>query len=123
MMAAETSSAAPTATGAAAMRQQVAKALPGKSAFVPVLLLALALVGWLALQGVLLVLERQQLGALQAGLDPQVQTATKLRSALDTLATSTAKLSADGNATARTIVEQLRQRGITINPGGTPKPP
>jgi uncharacterized protein HemX len=91
------------------------------SAFVPALLLALAFVLWLAFQAVQLVREQQQLTVATANLQAQTQVATKLRAALDALATSTAKLAADGNANARVIVEELRKRGVTINPPGAPK--
>ena len=91
------------------------------SVFVPALLLALAFVLWLAFQAVQLVREQQQLTVATANLQSQAQVATKLRAALDALATSTAKLAADGNANARIIVEELRKRGVTINPPGAPK--
>jgi uncharacterized protein HemX len=91
------------------------------SAFVPALLLALAFVLWLAFQAVQLVHEQQQLNAATANLQSQAQVATKLRAALDALATSTARLAADGNANARVIVDELRKRGVTINPPGTPR--
>ena len=103
---------------------QAPAAMPApRSAFVPTLLMALAIVGWLAFQGVQLVRERLQLGELQANLSTQAEAATKLRASLDTVATATAKLAADGNASARLIVEELRKRGVTINPQGQPKPP
>jgi uncharacterized protein HemX len=93
-----------------------AEAKPGASAFVPAFLLALAFVLWLAFQAVQLVREQQQLNVATANLQSQSQVATKLRTALDALATSTAKLAADGNANARVIVDELRKRGVTINP-------
>jgi hypothetical protein len=86
------------------------------SVFVPALLLALAFVLWLAFQAVQLLREQQQLSVATANMQPQVQVATKMRAALDALATSTAKLAADGNANARVIVDELRKRGVTINP-------
>ena len=94
-----------------------------RSAFVPTLLMALAIVGWLAFQGVQLVRERLQLSELQTNLGAQAEAATKLRTSLDTVATATAKLAADGNESARIIVEELRKRGVTINPQGQSKPP
>lgn len=84
------------------------------SAFLPTLLMALSLLSWLAFQGVQLGLEQRRLQLAQASLDAQHEAATKLRSALDALATATAKLAADGNANARVVVEELRKRGITI---------
>lgn len=103
---------------------QIPTAVPAqRSAFVPTLLMALAIVGWLAFQGVQLVRERLQLSELQTSLGAQAETATKLRASLDTVATATAKLAADGNENARVIVEELRKRGVTINPQGSLKPP
>ncbi len=93
------------------------------SAFVPVLVIALAVVLWLAFQTVQLVREQQQLEAAQASLEPQHQAATKLRASLDDVATATAKLANAGNANARVIVEQLRSRGVTISPAAAAKPP
>ena len=93
------------------------------SAFVPLLLMALALVGWLAFQGAQLLREQQQLAVAQTSLQPQEEAASKVRASLDAVATATAKLAADGNANARVIVEQLRKRGVTINPAAGAKPP
>lgn len=86
------------------------------TAFLPVLLLALALLAWFAFQSVQLVREQRQLAQAQAGLEPQHAGATKLRASLDALAAATARLAGDGNANARVIVDELRKRGITINP-------
>ena len=88
----------------------------------PTLLLSSALVGWLGFQTWQLVAERQQLGQLRTGQDSPVDAATKLRASLDAMATGTAKLADAGNNNARTIVEELRKRGITINSEGTGKP-
>jgi hypothetical protein len=84
------------------------------SPFLPLLLIALALLTWLAFQGVQLGLEQRQLRLAQASLDTQHEAATKLRAALNALATATAKLASDGNANARVVVEELRKRGVTI---------
>jgi hypothetical protein len=86
------------------------------------LLVALALMTWLATQAVLLVSERQQLELAKAGLASQEQAAAKVRASLDQVATATAKLAAEGNPNARAIIEQLRSRGITINPSAASAP-
>ena len=91
--------------------------------FVPMLLMALAIVGWLGFQSTQLWRERQQLKELQTGLASQADAATKLRASLDAVATATAKLASEGNDSARVIVEELRKRGVTINPQGVPRPP
>ena len=92
-----------------------------RSVFAPLALIAGAFVVWLGFQTVQLWMERQQIALAQAGLEIQEQNATKLRASLDAVATSTAKLAADGNSIARTIVEELRKRGVTINPTGAAK--
>ena len=83
--------------------------------FVPIFLVALSVSGWFGFQTLQLVRERQQLEAAKVGLGPQELAATKLRTALDQVATATAKLAGEGNGNARLIVEQLRSRGVTIN--------
>jgi len=89
---------------------------PMRGPFVPLLLAALAMTTWLGAQALQLARERQQLESAKTSLAMQEETATKVRASLDQVATATAKLAADGNANARAIVEQLRSRGITINP-------
>ena len=96
---------------------------PRRSVFVPVFLMALALSVWFAFQTVQLVREHQQLDLLRTSLRPQEEASTKLRASLDQVATATAKLAAQGNANAQAIVEQLRSRGITINPSKATTPP
>lgn len=89
--------------------------------FVPALLIALAVVVWFAFQTVHLVREWRQLRVAQSALQLQEQNAVKLRASLDAVATSTAKLAADGNGNARLVVDELRKRGVTINPPASPK--
>jgi hypothetical protein len=49
------------------------------------------------------------------------QHARKARASLDALAVGTARL-ADGNASARAGIEELRKRGVTVNAAGASKP-
>jgi hypothetical protein len=84
------------------------------SPFLPTLLMVLSLLSWFVFQGVQLGLEQRQLRLAHASLDSQHEAATKLRSALNALATATAKLASDGNANSRVVVEELRKRGVTI---------
>ena len=44
------------------------------------------------------------------------------RASLDALAVGTARLAADGNASARAVIEELRKRGVTVNAAGASKP-
>lgn len=88
----------------------------GRGPFPPLLLLAVALVGWFAFQTLQLINERQQLEALRVSQGPQVEAAGKVRASLDTVAVATARLADAGNANARLLVDELRRRGIVINP-------
>jgi hypothetical protein len=94
-----------------------------RSAFLPVSLLALSVVGWSGFQLTQLVIERSNLDATIAGQEPQIEQSKKVRAALDSLAARTARLARDGNANATLIVEELRKRGVTINPDGPPAQP
>ncbi len=112
--------AGPAASAASAPAK--AQASAGLSLFLPILLLTLAFVAWLAFQAMQQVSERQQLTQAQASLEPQEQAATKLRASLDALVVATAGLAAQGNPNARVIVEELRKRGVTINPAAAAQP-
>jgi len=91
------------------------------SPFMPMALLAFAFCAWLAFQCWQLVAEHRQLNLARAQLEAPLESSTKLRASLDAIATATAKLADQGNASARVIVEELRKRGVTINPDGTAK--
>jgi hypothetical protein len=91
--------------------------------FVPQLLMTLTLTGWLGFQAFQQVGERQQLKALDASGAAQEQAAQKVRASLEAIATATAKLAGDGNANAQSVVDQLRKRGVTINPSAGAKSP
>lgn len=84
------------------------------SIFVPMLIMAGALVAWFAFQTVQLGTERGDLAAIKAGQDSQVEAAAKIRTSLDSLAAATQRLANSGNANAQVIVEELRKRGVTI---------
>ena len=94
-----------------------------RSPFVPMLLGAVALAAWFAFQTQQLMRERSQLSALRTTQEAQVEAATKLRGSLDAMAAATAKLADGGNVNAKLLVEELRKRGITINPNALPAAP
>jgi uncharacterized protein HemX len=88
------------------------------SPFLPLALLGLAVVAWFGYQTVQLQGERS---AQQKALQDQeqvVQNATKMRSQLDALAAETQRLADQGNPNAKLLIDELRKRGITINPNG-----
>jgi len=92
----------------------------GHGAFVPLLLMALTLVGAFGLQAVQLLGERRALQAAHAGQQQTVDNAGKLRASLDALAADTQRLADAGNPNAALLVAELSKRGITINPGAAP---
>lgn len=107
-------------------RRSQAQPLPmpaPRTAFVPLLLCGLALLGWLAFQGTLLWRDHQALAATHAGQQQTVDNASKLRGSLDALAADTQRMADAGNPNARLLVEELRKRGVTINPAATPATP
>jgi hypothetical protein len=108
-------SSRPSVLPAASARVPAPSSAGRRSAFLPLLLLASALVAWLGFQCFQQIGERQQLAALQSSLDAQEAPAKKVRASLDAVATATAKLASAGNANARVVVEELRKRGVTIN--------
>ena len=112
--------AAPAAaTATAAATQAEAGAAPARrvqGAFLPLLLLGLALLALLGGQTWLLASERDTLQAAHAGQQQTVDNAGKLRASLDTLAADTQRLADAGNASAALLVAELKKRGVTINP-------
>jgi len=90
--------------------------------FVPVALLAVTLLLWVGFQTTQLITERQTLQTLRQGQEAQIQSSQKLRASLDTIASGTAKLAQQGNPSARLIVEELKKRGVTINPNPSAAP-
>jgi hypothetical protein len=93
----------------------------GRSYFIPLLLIAVALVIWTGFQTTQLLRERRYLKTVLTGQSPTVEQSQKLRAQLDSIAKGTLQLANQGNSNAKIIVEELRKRGITINPGDSPK--
>ena len=64
------------------------------------------------------------LGTLKAAQAQPLERSRQLRTELDTIARNTQQLADAGDPSARLIVEELRKRGITINPDASaPQPP
>ncbi|MCP5248783.1 MAG: hypothetical protein H6942_09680 [Candidatus Accumulibacter sp.] len=90
------------------------------SPFLPLLLAVLAVFLWTGFQCYQLFGERQALLTAHANQQRLLDESAKLRGSLDTLARETATLADQGNASARLIVDELRKRGVTINPNAAP---
>ncbi len=88
--------------------------------FLPLALLSVALVGWFAFQAIQLRNERSVLKQVRTSQEAQVQQSVKARSALESLASDTARLAEQGNVNAKLMVEELRKRNITIKPNAKP---
>jgi hypothetical protein len=87
--------------------------------FLPIFILAAACTLWAIFQMFMLFQEGGNLKALLASQEPTVQQAQKLRAQLDSIAAQTQLLADGGNPGAKVIVDELRKRGITINPHPT----
>jgi hypothetical protein len=68
-----------------------------------------------ALQTRQLLEDRLQLKSLSANLDQPASDAAKMREQLNRLASSTAKLAAQGDVPAQAIIDALRKQGIDIH--------
>ena len=84
--------------------------------FMPLLLVFVGSVIWMAFQTTQLWIERNTLSQLYANQEHTLVTAAKMRRQLDALASGVAKLAQGGNPHAKLIVDGLRRKGITINP-------
>jgi hypothetical protein len=91
-----------------------------RSPAIPLGILAVALLVWTASVTWNLASENTRLQAAKASQETLVQNSQKLRASLDTLASETAKLAAEGNPSARLLVDELRKRGVTIKPSAQP---
>lgn len=92
----------------------------GTSPFLPLLVFFLAWLGWAGFQAYQLRAESKTLATLKANQEGPLQQAQQVRQRLDALATETQKLAEAGNANAKTVIEELRKRGITVKPQAAP---
>jgi hypothetical protein len=91
--------------------------------FLPLLLLAIAFVGWSAMQTTQLLGDHRALRDAAAQQVEPLAAAQKIRVAADSLAAKTQALADKGNADARAVVARLKERGVTINPNAKPIAP
>ena len=94
-----------------------------RGSFVPILLVALTVLGWMGFQTSQLVNERSNLDNARASQVQPLEQSQKLRAALDSVASNTQRLADSGNASAKLLVDELKKRGITINPNATASSP
>lgn len=89
---------------------------PTARLFVPLLLVVVTLVLLTGFQSLQLIRERHTLGTRIASQDKPLAEAKRVRTQLNAIAGDLSKLAGQGNGNAKTVLDLLRQRGITINP-------
>jgi hypothetical protein len=82
----------------------------------PIALIVAAFFLVTAFQTEQLVKEHGRLMAIRAGQDSELQQAGKLRDHFELLASETAKLAQAGNASAKAVLDEMSERGLTIHP-------
>ena len=90
--------------------------LGGLGLGLPIILVVVSLFVLMAFETGQAINDRGALSDLRRSQEPTVQEAIKLRQQLETLAGRTAKLAADGNEGAKTIVDQMKGQGVTLSP-------
>ena len=83
---------------------------------IPQLLFAAGLVIWAGFQTVMLIDDHRNLSTVWANQQATFEQSVKLRGQLDSIAAKTQILADQGNSGAKAIVEELKKRGVTINP-------
>jgi len=91
-----------------------------RASSLPLILTIVSLLVWFGFQTAQLVLERSHLGLLKGSLEAPLQESQKVRAQLETLITKTAELANQGNASAKTVIEELEKRGIPIKAAAQP---
>jgi len=83
---------------------------------VPVILVVVALFVLMAFETGQAIHDRGGLSDLRRSQEPTVQEAIKVRQQLDSLARKTAQLAADGDEGAKSVVDQMKRQGVSLNP-------
>ncbi len=82
----------------------------------PVILVVVALFVLMAFETGQTVHDRGALSDLRRSQEPTVQEGIKLRQQLETLASKTAQLAAEGDEGAKAVVDQMKGQGVSLNP-------
>ena len=82
----------------------------------PVILVVVALFVLMAFETGQTIHDRGALSDLRRSQEPTVQEGIKLRQQLETLASKTAQLAAEGDEGAKAVVDQMKGQGVSLNP-------
>lgn len=82
----------------------------------PIILVVVSLFVLMAFETGEAIHDRGALSDLRRSQEPTWQEAIKLRQQLELLAGKTAQLAAEGDEGAKTVVDQLKRQGVTLNP-------
>ena len=93
------------------------------SAFLPVLILGLVLLGWFAFQAVQLRAERTVIAEAMTTQDKQVEESRKLRDSFYAIFHGAEVLGDGGDANAKAVIDNLKRRGINVTPPAAPSEP
>jgi hypothetical protein len=91
----------------------------GRSAggwWLPVILIVVSFFGLMAFETGYAIHDREALSEQRRSQEPAVQESTKLRQQLETLAGKTAQLAAEGDESAKSVVDQMKRQGIALTP-------
>ncbi len=80
----------------------------------PLILVVVALFVLMAFETGQVIHDRGALSELRRSQEPTVQEALRLRHQLETLAGRTAQLAAEGDESAKSIVDQMKRQGVTL---------
>ena len=69
---------------------------------------------WMVFQTVQLVRDRNHLTDLKANQETALQEAAKIKAQIDSITAETAKLAAEGNASAQRIAAEFKKRGFKV---------
>lgn len=83
--------------------------------WLPMALIVLAVLLLAAYQTVGLVREHDALARVYTAQQPTIDQAQKMRTALQTIATKTAQLAANGDTTARDVLDSMHRAGVTVS--------
>ena len=82
----------------------------------PIILVVVSLFAFMTFETGEAIHDRGALADLRRSQEATVQEAIKLRQQLETLAGKTAQLAAQGDESAKTVVDQMKRQGVTLNP-------